>query len=393
MSELLFTAIPILYSFRYEGSPSLCLKVNSTFSLSNTALQWRCVPALSCDLSFVRIVDRDGPNLTINLSSNRTHFDVDEMKDVQEEQTICLELCFTTVELCLSVFESLTILLRQRKSHESVIDHFGSICLIESNCRYGEYLYQHEVLKKGFDCIKKMAKELLTIYFQSWVSFVQIRNDRLMKADRNRWYLHASANQDFDLQAWYHATFYEEVYRLRGPFWLKEASLPVYKSNYEIIDQHLTPLEEATLAHVLCSPETTYGDVAGQIFIVKSIVSKDEFSIFQDLCSRGLYVTKHLQNGKKSKKLFRISFVDGNIYLTWKGKYGNQGVDLARIDKIVSDNESMSKDKIVSDGREIYISLWCGDREVKLWFDSVNERHTWKSLFECLVQKEQGFII
>jgi hypothetical protein len=303
-------------------------------------------------------------------------------------------LRFKTVELSLSVFQSLTLLIRQKKSHEDVIDHFGSICLIESNCRYREYLYQHEVLKKGFGCIKKMVKDVLIIYFQSWISYVRIRNDRLMKADRNRWYLHASANQDFDLQAWYHATFYEEVYRLRGPFWLKEASLPVYKCNYEIIDQHLTPLEEATLAHVLCSPETTYGDVAGQIFIVKSIVSKEEFNIFQDLCSRGLYIIKHLQNGKKSKKLFRISFVDGNIYLTWKGKYGNQGVDLARIDEIGSDNESMSnQEKIVDDDLEIYISLWCGDREVKLWFDSIKERHTWKSLFECLVRKEgQGII-
>ena len=41
--------------------------------------------------------------------------------------------------------------------------------------------------------------------------------------------------------------------------------LPVYKQSYDLVDNALTPLEEAALAHVLCSPDTSYGDVAGQV--------------------------------------------------------------------------------------------------------------------------------
>ena len=59
-----------------------------------------------------------------------------------------------------------------------------------------------------------------------------------------------------------------QVYRLRGYFWYKDAVLPSYRQSYDLVDNALTPLEEAALAHVLCSPDTSYGDVAGQMFVV-----------------------------------------------------------------------------------------------------------------------------
>jgi hypothetical protein len=83
-----------------------------------------------------------------------------------------------------------------------------------------------------------------------------------MHNDRFRWRLHAISNHDLDLQAWYHAIFYQEVYRLRGRFWYRDAVLPNYRFGYDLVDNALSPLEEAALAHVLCSPETSYGDVS-----------------------------------------------------------------------------------------------------------------------------------
>jgi hypothetical protein len=56
---------------------------------------------------------------------------------------------------------------------------------------------------------------------------------------------------------WYHSVFYHEVYRLRGPFWFRDAVLPVYRNSYDLVDNALSPLEEAALAHVLCSPEVS----------------------------------------------------------------------------------------------------------------------------------------
>jgi hypothetical protein len=64
--------------------------------------------------------------------------------------------------------------------------------------------------------------------FSKWTLFVRDANNEYMHCDRGRWRLHAAANQETDLQAWYHSTFHKEVYRLRGPFWFKDAVMPLY---------------------------------------------------------------------------------------------------------------------------------------------------------------------
>jgi hypothetical protein len=45
----------------------------------------------------------------------------------------------------------------------------------------------------------------------------------------------------------------------------------------------------------------------------------------------GATVVKYPRTGRPAKKLFRFSFVEGKIYLTWMGKFGNQGVDLGEV--------------------------------------------------------------
>lgn len=62
--------------------------------------------------------------------------------------------------------------------------------------------------------------------FKQWIRATKDANDEHMTADRERWRLHAASNLEIDLQAWYHALFYKEVYRLRGHFWYKDAVLP-----------------------------------------------------------------------------------------------------------------------------------------------------------------------
>jgi len=59
------------------------------------------------------------------------------------------------------------------------------------------------------------------------------------------------------------------VYRLRGAFWYRDAILPTYRKSYSLVDNVMTAKEEQALSNVLCSPDTTYGDVAGQMFIVQ----------------------------------------------------------------------------------------------------------------------------
>ncbi|CAM9842397.1 unnamed protein product [Laminaria digitata] len=49
-----------------------------------------------------------------------------------------------------------------------------------------------------------------------WCEAVRDKNEERQRLDRLQWSLHAKANRDNDLLAWYHSTFCREVYRQRG---------------------------------------------------------------------------------------------------------------------------------------------------------------------------------
>ena len=112
--------------------------------------------------------------------------------------------------------------------------------------------------------------------FSQWIDFIKECNNSKMVDDKNTWRLHAATNLELDLQAWYHSVFWQEVYRVRGPFWYKDAVLPVYKEKYDVINNVLSASEEESLSHVLCSPDTSYGDVAAQMFVIEALVGRQE---------------------------------------------------------------------------------------------------------------------
>jgi hypothetical protein len=269
---------------------------------------------------------------------------------------------------------------------------FRSVVRQEKVLQFNDVLLRKEcvsLIERGLrESISSRCQEA----FKKWTAFVRGVNAESMQHDRARWRLHAAANQETDLQAWYHSTFHKEVYRLRGAFWFRDAVMPIYKQKYDIVDQGLTPLEEAALAHVLCSPETTYGDVAGQMFVVQAIVSELQFDLFQELSAKGANVTKCPRSGRPAKKLFRFSFVEGNIYLTWKGKYGNQGVDLGEVRKVEGGVATEVTKKLDPSRAEAdcFLSLICEGRSVDLRFDSKPERDAWWQLLDVVVKKENG---
>lgn len=227
--------------------------------------------------------------------------------------------------------------------------------------------------------------------FKSWVAVVKDSNSDNMNVDKHRWRLHAIANMEIDLQAWYHSVFYDEVYRVRGPFWFREAALAVYRRSYDLVHNALTPLEENALAHVLCSTETTYGDVAGQMFTVQEIVNNDQFALFQTLASKGITVTKYPRMGRPGRKVFRLSFVEGYIYLTWKGRFGNQGIELNKVSAVKSGIcTDITKKQGKQEKANQYLSVISVGRSLDLFFDSVDERQQWHDLLSILVDKECG---
>lgn len=242
--------------------------------------------------------------------------------------------------------------------------------------------------------LSKLKKKVQLRAFAHLVTQTKEANVARMNSDRHRWRLHAASNQEIDLQAWYHALFYQEVYRLRGKFFYKDAILPVYRQSYDLVDNALTPMEEAALAHVLCSPDTTYGDVAGQMFIVQSIMPAAQYELFQQLAAQGCTVVKHPRQGRPAKKLFRFSFVEGNIYLTWKGKFGNQGVGMSEVTEIVGGIQTdVLKWSAQSAKAGQYLSVLCADRSIDLYFESVVERNNWRDVLQALVLKEQGVLV
>jgi hypothetical protein len=308
------------------------------------------------------------------------------------------ETCFA-LHLCLKTLLSETSAMDSTRVHESLVEKamrtasyrialekerlYQQSCFLE--CTEGALIMENFINRTYFYQLKHC--------FNHWTQFTKHSNLKAMNEDKDRWRLHAISNEDIDLQAWYHAAFFNEVYRLRGPFWYREAVLPEYKKSYDLIENALTPLEEAALAHVLCSPETTYGDVACQMYLVQELVSKDEFALFQKLATQGVQVVKYPRSGRPAKKTFRISFVEGKVYLTWRGKYGNQGVDLVSVTNIF---HGINSEILVKSAKpelaDNYLSLISEGRSVDLCYESQEERELWENVLIVLVEKEQGVL-
>jgi hypothetical protein len=80
---------------------------------------------------------------------------------------------------------------------------------------------------------------------------------------------------------------------------------------------------------------------------------------------QGMQVIKYPRSGRPAKKMFRFSFVEGNIYLTWRGKFGNQGVDLGEVSSIAAGISSEVLRKSAQLNRaDQYLSVICAGRYV-----------------------------
>eukprot|EP01035_Chromulina_nebulosa_P020653 gene20653-26778_t len=265
--------------------------------------------------------------------------------------------------------------------------------------KYEQIFQFHKYLqyKEAFLILEKLCHKALFNHkshgINQWIEYVKLENESKMNEDRKRWRLHTVSNQENDLQAWYHVVFYHEVYRLRGPFWYRDAVLPQYRKSYSVVDTGMTQLEENAVKNVLCSDDTTYGDVAGQMYVVQAITTPDEYTLFQNVGSNGILITKYPRMGRPAKKLFRISFVEGNIFFTWKGKFGNQGVNLGAVNAVVEGIATeLLKRSHQSSKADQFVSLILSERSIDLCLDNESERNLWKSLLNKLVAKEHGIL-
>lgn len=408
LTELLDTVgVPVyIVSEKYSIKVKSALKVDQKDQTVEPKIYWR--KDLGCEFSFIvgitPPVSVDGSfRITLKFPKHAITLEVVDF----ENSSFASELYSTLMELH-KKSQNLTRLEKnhnttqgtsqQNSAYQSQMAVKKAILEASLNeeqllemCRFLRYKEAYMLIERVVSAFRTNCKSAA---FKQWVYTVKEENSLKMTKDRSRWRLHATANQDIDLQAWYHALFYLEVYRLRGHFWYKDAVLPVYKQSYDLVDNALTPLEEAALAHVLCSPDTTYGDVAGQMFVVQALTPPHQFTLFQQLAAQGATVVKYPRSGRPAKKLFRFSFVEGNIYLTWKGKFGNQGVGMGEVTSVLGGIQSdVLKWSGQASKAEQYLSVNCADRSVDLFFDTSAERDNWRDLLKILVTKEQGQLV
>lgn len=346
---------------------------------------WRKSPELlECAVSFVGDIAIEGNILTLSLYGNES-----------------LKLEFLSVEKAQLVLDTLKQLSMEATDKVASQDSFAILSdkimaemMLKSEDAYCRLISQKfsDGIQRLDTVLSKKRTDILQSVFGKWAARVQESNKVHMEEDRSRWRRHALANQGLDLQAWYHAIYYKEVYRPRGLFWYRDAVLPVYRSSYDLVDHSLSALEEAALAHVLCSPETSYGDVAGQMFVVQALVSRPAlFTLFQKLTAQGMSIAKVPSSGQISKKLFRFSFVEGSIYFTWVGKYGNQGVDLLEVSEVTVGRVTDTLRKNGSDTyQHLYLSIFSKGKSIDLCFVTTEERNDFKDLFDLLMNKELG---
>lgn len=368
-------------------------------SNKNLSIFWRSRPEkLGCELRFMQNVVKG-----ILPRGQIAHRALDESRCIglvfidfkMQLETVDAETC-AALHLCLQTLLS-EVKATEKTKEQNAFNNKLRLTTYKIVTQQ-EKLYQlhvHSSYKEGaFVLFHFFEKSYLTVVegaIKRWVQFVAETNAERKKADKQRWRLHAVANMDIDLQAWYHSIFHDQVYRVRGPFWFREAALATYRRSYDLVHNTLTALEENALAHVLCSQETSYGDVAGQMFTVQEIVDKDKFELFQRLAASGIAVVKYPRIGRPAKKMFRLSFVEGCIYLTWKGKFGTQGVELNKVSAVKSGIcTEITRKQAKPDKASQYLSLLSVGRSLDLFFESIEERQLWQELLTILVSKELG---
>ena len=254
---------------------------------------------------------------------------------------------------------------------------------------HGSYKVQNLVRRRNLS--------RLTTARDRWVSYVRDANSERQALDKEQWTLHARANAREDLQAWYHHTFSDELYRLRGPFWWREAVLPEYKHHNFAQDEDPDEDRRKAAERILCSPGTTYTAMAATMYTIRATLAEKEYALFEALTTTGVSVTKHpFRSGRPSKKTFQLSLVQGDMYLymylTWKGKRTSiQGVELASVLRLTRGRDTdvlrrTGKDK----DSDRYLSLVTQDRSLDLCFDDEDGRELWWRTMTALVDVERA---
>ena len=224
--------ISIYIISKYEIKTKSCLKIekNQQNIHIEPKLCWRLQPMLCVEFSFV---DKLSP-LAKEDNSFQFSFYIDGFKlTIEIDQQITTNIDNANeIYNCINQYVNKSKLMLNKEknrnmerdlnmfipSYQTTLALRKSICecaikeeqLIHL-CFYLRYKEAYMITEKAYTNFLTSSKRSA---FHRWVTAVKNGNMQKMSRDRHRWRLHATANQEIDLQAWYHSLFYQEVHRL-----------------------------------------------------------------------------------------------------------------------------------------------------------------------------------
>lgn len=227
--------VPVYIVSKYGIKTKSSLKIEKKGN-NEPVFQWRLQPPLSCEFSYI--------NLITNPEENESGFQISFLLN---DFKLTLELDdHTNAELASEIYTCLTgYLQKARALQRTEKDQNVQKGTSQYNPSYQQSLTLRKAVadastkeeqliqlcfylryKEAYMVVEKVRNnywgECKRSAFSHWVRVVKDTNMSKMEKDRSRWRLHATANQEIDLQAWYHGLFYLEVCRCGSIFLMSE---------------------------------------------------------------------------------------------------------------------------------------------------------------------------
>jgi hypothetical protein len=217
--------IPVYLVSKYGTKTKTTLKVEKKGVNVEPKLQWRVQPKLCCEFSFINLISapvecESGYQISFMFTDFKLTVEIGD-KDAAE---LAIEIYDS---LCDYLTKSKEFLLFEKEQNTAkgttqIHSHFQQTlsmrkAIVEAAlkeeqliqmCFYLRYKEAHMLVSRAHT---KYVETWVGAAFSHWVSVLKDVTTPNMTKDRHRWRLHATANQDIDLQAWYHALFYLEV--------------------------------------------------------------------------------------------------------------------------------------------------------------------------------------
>lgn len=214
--------VPVYIISKYGVKTKSSLRITKV-SNSEPKLQWRLQPALDCEFSYINIITQPethdkGYHISFLLHDFKLTVEVDE-HELASELHSCLNGYLQKSKTFIRAEKDFNMQKGTGQFNPSYQQTITMRKAVSDAAQKEEQLIQmcfYLRYKEAYMIVEKVRSRYLGSWkstaFSQWVRVVKDANTPKMEKDRTRWRLHATANQEIDLQAWYHALFFLEVF-------------------------------------------------------------------------------------------------------------------------------------------------------------------------------------